>query len=498
MNLFGARAPVPLASPRVGTTTIDSVRAPKLVIAAALAAFALPSAAGANSDAGITTVLVTRAADGGLPNAASQDPVVSLDAKFASVLAFQSTASNLVSLPTGGVQNVFYVPRAKPYDTHAPPWVPKAPVLVSRAQAGHAPNGPSSLPAVGADNNHAPSCIAFVSNASNLVSGDTNGKPDAFVYFLRSRAIKRVSLNAKGKQSNGTAFDVTVNGKCTQVAFTDDATNLVPGASKPTKQVYMRYVVKPKVKKHHRAPPLTSVVSRVRGHNGNADSWSPTYAPLSDDLAFVSRATNFASGTGGNSEVYGFGKRLGSFKLLSKTSSGKPGNGDSDQPAIGQSAKGYAFRTRAPNLAIGAPSISQIVHVRIGAYGLRTAGPASNGDSAHPTLAVSGHYVIFQSAGSTFGGSGRAIGVYLFTDTRNIVITQSKSSDGTALSMDAVNPVTSEAANYIFFETSDPFADHNFVNQRYPVWNRDAQGTRQQAATDPAFHQIYLRYFGSG
>ena len=138
------------------------------------------------------------------------------------------------------------------------------------------------------------------------------------------------------------------------------------------------------------------------------------------------------------------------------------------------------------------------MHVRIGAGSLDTAGPASNGDSAHPTLAVSGHYVIFQSAGSTFGGSGRVIGVYLFTDTRNIVITQSKSSDGTPLWMSAINPVTSEAANYIFFETSDPFADHNFVNQREPVWNRDPQGTRQRAATDSSFHQIYLRYFGSG
>ena len=64
--------------------------------------------------------------------------------------------------------------------------------------------------------------------------------------------------------------------------------------------------------------------------------------------------------------------------------------------------------------------------------------------------------------------------------------------------MSAINPVTSEAANYIFFETSDPFADHNFVNQREPVWNRDPQGTRQSAATDPSFHQIYLRYFGAG
>ena len=483
----------------IALATIDAVRAPKLAFVVVLVAFALPSVAAANTDAGVTTVLVTRATDGGLPNAASENPVVSLDAKFASVLAFQSTASNLVSMPTGGVQNVFYVPRAKPYDSHAPPWVPSSPVLVSRAQAGQVPNGPSSLPAVGADNNHAPSCIAFISSASNLVAGDTNGLPDAFVYFLKSRAIKRVSLNGHGKQANGSAYDVTVNGTCTQVAFTDDATNLVGHVSQPIKQVYMRYVVKPKVKKHKKPPPLTSLLSRAHGHTGNADSWSPTYAPLTGDLAFVSRATNFTSGTGGHSQVYGFGKRLGAFKLLSKTPSGKPGDGDSDQPALGQSAKSYAFRTRAPNLAIDAANVSQVVHVRIGAYSLRTAGPASNGDSAHPSLPVSGHYVVFQSAGTTFGGTSRGVvGVYLFTDTRNIVITQSKSSDGTPLGMSAINPVSSEAANYIFFETPDPFADHNFVNQRYPVWNRDPQGTRQRAATDPSFHQIYLRYFGAG
>src|SRR5207249_3961312 len=103
----GARAQVRSAIRASALATIDAVGAPKLAIVVAVLAFALPSVAAANTDAGVTTVLVTRAADGGLPNAASENPVVSLDAKFASILAFQSTASNLVSLPTGGVQNVF-------------------------------------------------------------------------------------------------------------------------------------------------------------------------------------------------------------------------------------------------------------------------------------------------------------------------------------------------------------------------------------------------------
>ena len=71
-----------------------------------------------------------------------------------------------------------------------------------------------------------PHCVAFISAASNLVNGDTNGKPDAFVADLRSGRITRVSVDSRGRQVNGTTSDVEVDGSCGRVAFVSDAHSL--------------------------------------------------------------------------------------------------------------------------------------------------------------------------------------------------------------------------------------------------------------------------------
>src|SRR5205814_3202559 len=86
--------------------------------------------------------------------------------------------------------------------------------------------GPSYRPALDGDSHHTPHCVAFVSAASNLVSGDTNGKPDGFVYDIGRRTLTRVTVNSGGQQSNGTTYDISIDGACERVAFTSDATNL--------------------------------------------------------------------------------------------------------------------------------------------------------------------------------------------------------------------------------------------------------------------------------
>ena len=47
--------------------------------------------------------------------------------------------------------------------------------------------------------------VAFSSDASNLVPGDTNGKQDIFVYDRQTDTIERVSVAADGTQGNGTS-----------------------------------------------------------------------------------------------------------------------------------------------------------------------------------------------------------------------------------------------------------------------------------------------------
>ena len=45
--------------------------------------------------------------------------------------------------------------------------------------------------------------IAFNSLATNLVPGDTNGKPDVFIHDMQTGMTTRVSVDSSGAQANG-------------------------------------------------------------------------------------------------------------------------------------------------------------------------------------------------------------------------------------------------------------------------------------------------------
>ena len=91
-------------------------------------------------------------------------------------------------------------------------------------------NSWSSDPSVSSDGRY----VAFTSNASNLVKGDTNKLPDVFVRDLKTGKTTRASVTSSGAQgvgkpgSNGSNAPVlSADGR--YVAFHSDMTNLVAG-----------------------------------------------------------------------------------------------------------------------------------------------------------------------------------------------------------------------------------------------------------------------------
>ena len=70
----------------------------------------------------------------------------------------------------------------------------------------------------------------FHSDASNLVPGDTNGISDVFVYDRQTHTIERVSVASDGTQGNGHSSSVgSISADGRYVAFDSNASNLVPG-----------------------------------------------------------------------------------------------------------------------------------------------------------------------------------------------------------------------------------------------------------------------------
>lgn len=189
-------------------------------------------------------------------------------------VVFQSDASDLVAGDTNGVSDIFM------RDI-----VAGTTLLVSAAVDGGSGNGASSDAAVTPDGRY----VAFVSEATNLVAGDTNGIPDVFVRDLLSNAT---ILASAGALSNPFAFMsaplISPDGR--YVAFSSNARGLAPGIpANPAGEVYVRDLVADStIWASTNAAALVSGILHVSG--------MPSYHPaLSDDGRFVA----FKAGTNG-------------------------------------------------------------------------------------------------------------------------------------------------------------------------------------------------------
>ncbi len=95
--------------------------------------------------------------------------------------------------------------------------------LVSVDGAGNQANGTSTSAAISEDGR----LVAFVSAASNLIPGDTNGQGDVFIHDRHTGATERVSVDSAGNEADGSSEAPAVSADGRFVAFVSVASNLV-------------------------------------------------------------------------------------------------------------------------------------------------------------------------------------------------------------------------------------------------------------------------------
>ncbi|WP_051852998.1 TolB family protein [Streptomyces aureocirculatus] len=108
-------------------------------------------------------------------------------------------AAALAAAVTGAV-----LPAAAAADTRAP--APRT-ERVSVAADGTQADGPSDAADISADGRYA----VFQSEATNLVPGDTNQRPDIYLHDLRTKKVERVSLRDSGAQYTSGAGDPSIS-----------------------------------------------------------------------------------------------------------------------------------------------------------------------------------------------------------------------------------------------------------------------------------------------
>lgn len=150
---------------------------------------------------------------GGAPaNGPSTVPVISA---WSGAVAFRSVATNLVADDTNGFSDIFVT------DDNIYPTVERVSVATG---GGQADRGSGSC-AISADGN----IVCFSSMATNLVEGDTNGVLDVFVHYRRYGFTRRVSVSSSGEQADLGSFLPGISADGRYAVFSSNASNLVEG-----------------------------------------------------------------------------------------------------------------------------------------------------------------------------------------------------------------------------------------------------------------------------
>jgi Tol biopolymer transport system component len=342
------------------------------------------------------TERVSVASDGTEGNAASLFAAISADGRY---VAYQSVASNLVADDTNAAGDVFVHDRETGVTER-----------VSVSSDGTEGNAQSFRPAISADGRY----VAFFSRASNLVPDDTNDAEDVFVHDRETGVTERVSIASDGTQGNGHSGGVSISADGRYVAFRSRASNLVPGDTNGTVDVFV----------HDRETGTTERVSVASdGRQSNEASLSPSISADGRYVAFYSLAWNLVPGdTNGAADVFVHDRETGTTERVSVASDGTEGDSSSFawNPSLSADGRYVAFYSVASNLVPddtnGAGDV--FVHDRKTGETERVSvasdGAQGDEDSFWPSVSATGRYAVFQSQATNLvpGGTNRRWHIY--------------------------------------------------------------------------------------
>jgi RHS repeat-associated protein len=276
---------------------------------------------------------------------------------------------------------------------------PSGPTTTSRASvsSGSAQQGnaASSEPAVSTDGRY----VAFASSATNLVSGDTNGNSDVFVRDRLTGVTRRVSVASDGTQANGNHLDgVAISADGRYVAFTSYATNLVPGDTNGSSDVFV----------HDRQAATTTRASvSTSGAQTNDASLHPQLSADGRFVAFASRASNLVTqDKNRESDIFVRDLQTNTTTRVSVSSSGAEAKSLSIAADISADGRHVVFTSYASNLVSGDTNGAADIFIRdrqantTSRVSLTSSGSQANGASAYASISGDGQRVAFESTAS--------------------------------------------------------------------------------------------------
>ena len=339
-------------------------------------------------------------------------------------------------------------------------------------------NAYSDNPSVSSDGRY----TVFASDATNLGTGDTNGVRDIFLYDNQTGTVRKISLSQQGGQTNNASNNPAISGNGTYVAFSSDATNLITSDTNGFSEIYVVNV-------------LTGTLARMSvatdGTPANGGSFKPAISTTGRYVVFESTATNLiaAGTTAGVTHVYLRDRNFDGLQpfdvtgnvrtyLVSQSSGGVAGDGNSIQASISGGGQYVAFASDASNLGGPVGPGLRNIYLRDVTGGtttlvsLDTGALAADGSSRAPAINqnngvaagtfADGRYIAFGSEASDLvAGDTNAVSDIFVYDRVSATITRvSLSTAGTeatdpsataAQRLGSINPSISSTGRYVAF-----------------------------------------------
>jgi Tol biopolymer transport system component len=226
--------------------------------------------------------------------------------------------------------------------------------MISVAPSGAPGDGPSYWGSISATGRY----VVFSSEASNLVPGDTNQSRDVFLRDRAAGTTTRVSLADDERQSTGTNYDPSVSADGRYVVFASDDPTLAPGDGNQAADIFLRDVV---------LGTTTAISVTPGGRLGDSYSGEPEISPDGRRVTFHSAADDLVTAdTNACRDVFVRDLRTGRTTLASVSGTAAQGTADSESPHFSADGEHLVFSSSAGNLVPGDTNDELDVFVRDG------------------------------------------------------------------------------------------------------------------------------------
>lgn len=322
----------------------------------------------------------------------SYGPSISADGRN---VAFASFSGDLAPDDSNGLSDIY----VKNLDTGA---ITQVSTGIGEAQS----NGGSFNSAISGNAAY----VAFVSDASNLVAGDTNGAADFFIHNIQAGTTTRIGGSGGASWLNAESPYISVCGNGRFVTFDSLATDIVAGDTNGTSDVFVF---------DQEANTVKLVSERLDGVQGTNVNNVTTISGNGRYVAFNSHSDNLGASVNDHPNIFVKDLQTGVLLIATTVAGGAPVNGRSNWVSISGDGRFVAFESEASNLVAGDTNGAADIFVRdiqtgqIVRISVDQSGNQGNGASLKPSISADGQYVTFGTAATnlTPGDSNGAMDV---------------------------------------------------------------------------------------